>query len=78
MLRKNTKTSPTLNLAESADIAREVKQHGFYSAFCTNMADAPSHDDLIKQIKKLALRAHLKVSFNATESICVFEVDDNV
>lgn len=79
MLIKNITISTDLNQSEPADIATikcEVKQHGFYSAFCINMADAPCHDDLIISIKKMALQAHLKVSFNAAESICVFEAED--
>jgi len=80
MLLTKLKTSEDLNQSEPADIATiksEVKQHGFYSAFCTNVADAPCHDDLMRLIKKMALQAHLKVSFNAAESICVFEANDS-
>ncbi|WP_047539390.1 hypothetical protein [Methylotenera versatilis] len=80
MLIKNIKTSKDLNPSEPADLAtivREVKQHGFYSAFCTNLVpDIADHDVLMSEIKKLAIRAQLQVTFNAEESICIFEADD--
>ena len=79
MLIKNLTTSTDLYQKKTADIAtikNEVRQHGFYSAFCLEMADALSHDDLIRAIKAIAINAHLKVSFNAAESICVFEVEE--
>lgn len=78
MLIKNTKTSKDLNYVEPADITailREVKQHGFYSAFCTHLVpDIADHDAQISEIKKLAIRAQLRVTFNHAESICIFEV----
>ncbi len=81
MLTKNKKASSDFNSAESNDIAiimREVKQHGFYSAFCSDVIlNAPNHDDVVQMIKALAVRAHLKVSFNAAENICLFEGDGN-
>ena len=64
--------------ADIATITSEVRQHGFYSTFCTDVADVPCHDDLIRTIKTIAINAHLKVSFNAAESICVFEAEDEV
>lgn len=76
MFIKNAKTSVNLRAKELAGIfliEQEVKQHGFYSAFCLDLADALCHDELINRIKKMAVQAHLKVSFNASEDICVFE-----
>ena len=78
MLIKNLTTSTDLYQTQTADITtiiNEVRQHGFYSAFCLDIADAPCHEDLIRAIRAIAINAHLKVSFNAAESICVFEVE---
>ena len=70
-------TSTDLSPAESPDIAtiaREVKQHGFYSAYCDNLVpDITEHDALISAIQHLAARAELRVMFNAEETICIFE-----
>ncbi len=80
MLIKKLTTSIDLYQAHAADITTiksEVRQHGFYSAFCIDMADAPCHDDLMRTIKTIAKNARLNVSFNAAESICVFEADEN-
>ena len=71
------KTSQDLNHSESVDISRilsEVKQHGFYSAFCVQlMPDISEHDALISAIEHLAARAELQMTFNAEETICIFE-----
>ena len=77
MLIKKLTTSKDLSPADYADIAtiaREVKQHGFYSAYCDNLIpDITEHDALISAIQHLAARAELRVTFNAEESICIFE-----
>ena len=60
--------------ADIATIAREVKEHGFYSAYCDNLIpNMTEHDALISAIQHLAVRAELRVTFNAEESICIFE-----
>ena len=77
MLITKLTTSKDLSPADSADIAtiaREVKQHGFYSAFCDNLLpNITDHDALISAIQHMAARAELRVTFNAEESICIFE-----
>lgn len=79
MLIKNIKTSKDLNPAECADLATivgEIKQHGFYSAYCANLIlGIDVHDVLIEEIRKMASRANVRVTFNAEESICIFEAD---
>lgn len=77
MLIKNIKKLKYLNQSEPADLTTivcEVKQHGFYSAFCANLIQGiDDHDVLMSEIKKMASRANLQVTFNAEESICIFE-----
>jgi len=77
MLITRLTTSKDLHRAESVDIetiAHEVKQHGFYSAYCDHlMPNITGHDALISEIQHLAARAELRVTFNAEESICIFE-----
>ena len=77
MLITKLRTSKDLSPAESADIAtiaREVKQHGFYSAYCANLIpNITQHDALISAIQHIAARAELRVTFNAEETICIFE-----
>ena len=77
MLITKLTTSTDLSPAESADIATiayEVKQHGFYSAYCVHLIRGiADHDALISAIQHLAARAELRVTFNAEESICIFE-----
>lgn len=77
MLIKKLKTSTDLNPAQSADLAtitREVKQHGFYSAYCHHLLpNLNEHDALISAIQHMAAQAELRVTFNAEESICIFE-----
>lgn len=77
MLIKNIKTSADLNSTDSigiAEIVREVNQHGFYSAYCATLISyIDSHDALISEIQHMAARAQLRVTFNAEESICIFE-----
>ncbi len=71
------KTSQDLSYSQPADISKilsEVKQHGFYSVFCVQlMPNIVDHDALISAIEHLAARAELQVTFNAEESICIFE-----
>jgi len=78
MFIKKLKTSVDLNPAQSthiAEIVHEVKQHGFYSAYCVNLVpDLANHTAQIAEIKALARRANLQVTFNAEESICIFEI----
>lgn len=82
MLIKNIKTSKDLNPSEPADLAtivREVKQHGFCSAYCANLIQGiDDHEVLMAEIRKMATHANLQVTFNAEESICIFEADDKV
>ena len=77
MLITKLTTSTDLSSADSADIAtilNEVKQHGFYSAYCDNLIpNIAEHDALISAIQHLAARAELRVTFNAEETICIFE-----
>ena len=71
------KTSQDLSYSQPVDISRilsEVKQHGFYSAFCVQlMPNIAEHDALISAIQHMAAQAELRVTFNAEESICIFE-----
>ena len=77
MLITKLTTSKDLSPADYADIAtiaREVKEHGFYSAYCDNLIpNIAEHDSLISAIEHLAARAELRLTFNAEESICIFE-----
>jgi len=77
MLITKLTTSKNLSPTDTADIAiiaREVKQHGFYSAYCDNLLpNITEHDALISAIQHMAARAELRVTFNAEESICIFE-----
>lgn len=77
MLIKKLTTSTDLNPAKSPDIAtikHEVKQDGFYSALCRELIpNCANHDALISAIEHLAAQAELRVTFNAEESICIFE-----
>lgn len=53
-----------------------VKKHGFYSAYCkTLIAGLNNHADLIEEIKKIALKADLLVTFNQAQDICIFEAN---
>ena len=77
MLITKAKTSKDLNSAELADIATivsEVKEHGFYSNYCVNLIQG-THDKeaLVSEIKLLAYKALLRVTFNADKTICIFE-----
>ena len=77
MLITKAKTSKDLNSAELADIATivaEVKQHGFYSNYCINLIQG-THDKevLVCEIKLLAYKALLRVTFNTDKTICIFE-----
>ncbi|WP_047538006.1 hypothetical protein [Methylotenera versatilis] len=80
MLIKHVKTSKDLSDATFVDIPtilREVKEHGFYSAYCVNLVpDIVDHLALISEINHMARRANLRVTFNSEESICVFENKD--
>ena len=77
MLIKKLRTSKDLSPADSADIAaitHEIKKHGFYSAYCDNLIpNITEHVALISAIQHMAARAQLRVTFNAEESICIFE-----
>ena len=77
MFTRHPKTSTDLNPAQSigtAEIMQEVRQHGFYSAYCAHLiGDIADHDALISAIEHLAALAQLRVTFNAEESICIFE-----
>lgn len=69
-----TKTPKHTVHVDISHIASEVKKHGFYSSYSDSFSHGESnHHELILMIKMLAKNAHLKVSFNVTESICVFE-----
>ena len=69
-----TKTPQYITHADISLIVSEVKKHGFYSSSCDSFAyGASNHNELILMIEVLAKNAHLKVSFNVTESICIFE-----
>ena len=71
------KKSQDLNYSEMPEmltILHEVKQHGFYSAYCHNvLPNTGSHDALISAIQHMAANASLRVTFNKEESICIFE-----
>ena len=77
MFTRHPKISTDLNPAQSigtAEIVQEVKQHGFYSAYCAHLiGDIANHDALISAIEHLAALAQLRVTFNAEETICIFE-----
>ena len=69
MLITKLKTSHDLSYSQPADISKilsEVKQNGFYSAFCVQLLpNNVDHDALISAIEYLAARAELRVTFNA-------------
>ena len=77
MLITTATTSTDLNSAELVDIATivsEVKQHGFYSNFCINLIQGTKDEEaLVSEIKLLAYKALLRVTFNADKTICIFE-----
>ena len=77
MLIKRLKISQDLSCSHPADISSilsEVKQHGFYSAYCINlMPDIVDHAALIGEIQHMAACAELRVTFNADKTICIFE-----
>jgi hypothetical protein len=57
-----------------SQIINEVKKNGFYTSFCNDLVtDVSNHNELIAIIKMMAEYAHLKVSFNPAESVCIFE-----
>ena len=57
-----------------SQIINEVKKNGFYSSFCDDLVNGVgNHKELILVIKMIAKSAGLKVSFNAAESVCIFE-----
>jgi hypothetical protein len=69
-----SKTPQHVAYIDISDIVNEVKKHGFYSSYCDDFIHgASNHNELILMIKMLARSVNLKVSFNVTESICVFE-----
>jgi len=77
MLIRKLNTSKDLNSTELADIATivtEVKQHGFYSNYCINLVQGIENTDaLISEIRRIASKALLRVTFNADKTICIFE-----
>ena len=77
MFTKNVKTSADLNFSETADIETiliEVKRNGFYSAYCANLIQGIENSDaLISEIRHMASKALLRVTFNADKTICIFE-----
>jgi len=77
MLIKNTKTSLNLNHAEPVHISKiieEVKEHGFYSAYCDELIQGTDNKEvLISEIRHMASKALLRVTFNADKTICIFE-----
>ena len=77
MLIRKLNTSKDLNSTELADIATivtEVKQHGFYSNYCNNLVQGIENTDaLISEIRRIASKALLRVTFNADKTICIFE-----
>jgi len=77
MLIRKLNTSKDLNSTELADIATivtEVKQHGFYSNYCINLVQGIENTDaLVSEIRRIASKALLRVTFNADKTICIFE-----
>jgi len=77
MLITKLTTSKDLSPTESVDIATillEVKQHGFYSNYCANLVqNIEDNDALVSEIRQLAAKALLRVTFNADNTICIFE-----
>ena len=77
MIIRKLNTSKDLNSTELADIATivtEVKQHGFYSNYCINLVQGIENTDaLISEIRRIASKALLRVTFNADKTICIFE-----
>lgn len=76
-INNNINLSMDLNPAQLIsikEIVQEVNQHGFYSTFCVNLYPTiTEHTELIREIRQLAIRAKLKVTFNAEQHICIFE-----
>lgn len=69
-----TKTQMHSVNTDISQIIDEVKKHGFYSAFCNSlMPDIMDHYLRINEIRKLAIAANLRVTFNSTKTICIFE-----
>ncbi|WP_020168486.1 MULTISPECIES: hypothetical protein [Methylotenera] len=69
-----TKTQMHLADIDISQIINEVKKNGFYTSFCEDLVNGVgNHNELILLIKMIAKSANLKVSFNATESVCIFE-----
>jgi len=55
-------------------ILDEIRQHGFYSNYCTNLNNAiVDTDELVGEIRKIASKNLLRVTFNADKTICIFE-----
>ena len=66
------------NNIEISQIISEVKKNGFYSSFCDDLVSGVVNlNELISVIEVIAARANLKVSFNATNNICIFEMQPN-
>ena len=69
-----TKTQVALVNIDISQIVNEVKKNGFYSSFCDDLVHGVgNHKELILVIKMIAKSAGLTVSFNAAESVCIFE-----
>lgn len=59
---------------DGIDIAKEVDQHGFYIAYVKRLVNNNLGDKAAERtIKKMAVKAHLKVSFNHELGLCIFE-----
>ena len=55
-------------------ILNEVRQNGFYSNYCANLIQGiDCSDTLINEIRLMASKALLRVTFNFDKTICIFE-----
>ena len=77
MLIKKIKTTEELESVQGVAVSiilKEVRRHGFYSNYCTNLCNAIDDiDELISEIRKIASKNLLRVTFNADKTICIFE-----
>ena len=60
-----------------AGIIDEVKQNGFFASYCACLVkNAESQSEMAQEIKHMAKIMHLKVRFNPTGELCIFEMEE--
>lgn len=77
MIIKNVKASEESHSFQGVAVSTildEIKQHGFYSNYCTNLSNAiVDTEELVSEIRKIASKNLLRVTFNADKTICILE-----